>query len=572
MNTRYTLAIAVIGSTSLNAQVFDWAGSMGYAGDQVGNAIAVDQSGNVYHTGTFLNGIDLDPGIGVDEITVAGDQAGYVIKQANDGTYLWGEHFVGNVMPSQLCVAPNGDVVVVGSYVNAADLDPGPGTYIMGGEDWPWLFICRLNPQGELLWAKRSGDNNGMWPPSVVIDAFDRVHLTGSFVGEIDADPGEGVAEVHLLNASQRSTFIITLDGDGEFIRAVNFAGNGWSHPNAITADAEGRVYVTGSFVYDLSIQVNGADLVLISTEPSTPDVFMVKLEADGTPVGALSFGGPYNDAGNAIAVNAQQDVFIAGMVEYNADLDPGAPSFISTSNRAPFYAKFDMDGNFVQAALGEYPGGSDNAAHGIGLDGAGNIYLSGGFNGIDVDFDPGPGTTAYTTNGNSHDGFLVKYSPTGSYLWSVQLGSIDNSREWINGLAIDQAGSAYMTGVFSNTMDLDPGPGSYILTPADVPYSDAFVLKLDPTTLEVRAGSKRDGSVAYPVPSGSVVHLVMDQPVNNATLRVYDAAGSVIHSRSGISGDRTVVDLSPFTPGAYRVEVIDAATGLRVQKAVVKQ
>lgn len=142
-----------------------------------------------YHTGTFLNGIELlDPGIGVDEITVAGDQAGYVIKQANDGTYLWGEHFVGNVMPSQLCVAPNGDVVVVGSYVNAADLDPGPGTYIMGGEDWPWLFICRLNPQGELLWAKRSGDNNGMWPPSVVIDAFDRVHLTGSFVGEIDAE------------------------------------------------------------------------------------------------------------------------------------------------------------------------------------------------------------------------------------------------------------------------------------------------------------------------------------------------------------------------------------------------
>lgn len=131
------------------------------------------------------------------------------------------------------------------------------------------------------------------------------------------------------------------------------------------------------------------------------------------------------DDAGNAIAVNAQQDVFIAGMVEYNADLDPGAPSFISTSNRAPFYAKFDMDGNFVQAALGEYPGGSDNAAHRIGLDGAGNIYLSGGFNGIDVDFDPGPGTTAYTTNGNSHDGFLVKYSPTGSYLWSVQLGSL---------------------------------------------------------------------------------------------------------------------------------------------------
>lgn len=49
----------------LDAQVFEWAGSMGSTVQDEGHAVTTDASGNVYTVGNFRYSADFDPGSGL---------------------------------------------------------------------------------------------------------------------------------------------------------------------------------------------------------------------------------------------------------------------------------------------------------------------------------------------------------------------------------------------------------------------------------------------------------------------------------------------------------------------------
>ncbi|MBK7956931.1 MAG: hypothetical protein IPK03_01735 [Bacteroidetes bacterium] len=52
----------------------------------------------------------------------------------------------------------------------------------------------------------------------------------------------------------------------------------------------------------------------------------------------------------------------------------------------------------------------------------AGNVYIAGSFEGINVDFDPGAGTALKSTNG-LQDLYIVKYTATGAFSWAITMG-----------------------------------------------------------------------------------------------------------------------------------------------------
>lgn len=65
-----------------------WAKRLGGSGDGVGEAIAVDDAGNVYTTGYFSGVADLDPGIGTSLLTSAGNLDGFVSRLSPDMVYV----------------------------------------------------------------------------------------------------------------------------------------------------------------------------------------------------------------------------------------------------------------------------------------------------------------------------------------------------------------------------------------------------------------------------------------------------------------------------------------------------
>jgi len=115
------------------------------------------------------------------------------------------------------------------------------------------------------------------------------------------------------------------------------------------------------------------------------------------------------------------------------------------------------------------------DTATAVAADGAGNLYVAGTFNGT-VDFDAGAATTNLSNAGDTStaDAYLAKYTAAGRLVWVGQL--VDCTAE---GLAVDAAGAAYLTGSFPGTTDFDLGAGvSNLATGSTIA---AYVAKYNP-------------------------------------------------------------------------------------------
>src|SRR5260221_867783 len=76
---------------------FLWAKGFGGQGPDVGNAIALDASANIYSTGEFRDTVDFDPGPGtLDLISVPNDLTNmFILKLDSSGNFLWAKSFGG---------------------------------------------------------------------------------------------------------------------------------------------------------------------------------------------------------------------------------------------------------------------------------------------------------------------------------------------------------------------------------------------------------------------------------------------------------------------------------------------
>jgi uncharacterized protein (TIGR03437 family) len=123
-----------------------------------------------------------------------------------------------------------------------------------------------------------------------------------------------------------------------------------------------------------------------------------------------------------------------------------------------------------------------------VGVDGAGNIYIAGLSNSMDLPVTKGAYQTGYaggTGSVLSGDAFIAKYSPTGALVYLTYLGG--QKDDVATALAVDAAGNAYVTG-YTNSTDfpvtanaLQTKFGGYVGGATVFTQGDAFVSKLSP-------------------------------------------------------------------------------------------
>ena len=120
--------------------------------------------------------------------------------------------------------------------------------------------------------------------------------------------------------------------------------------------------------------------------------------------------------------------------------------------------------------------GGADtDSSSSIAIDGIGNAYTTGTFQGT-ADFDPGTGTLTHTSAGLD-DIFVHKLNSSGGLAWVAVMGGADFDRG--EDVAADSAGNVYTTGAFVGTVDFDPGAGTLNLT-GPGGNDGIFIQKLD--------------------------------------------------------------------------------------------
>jgi hypothetical protein len=183
----------------------------------------------------------------------------------------------------------------------------------------------------------------------------------------------------------------------------------------AIAVDGGGNVHVTGSACVETMIDAELRDYC------SRFDYATVKYGADGNQLWVARYSGSadgVNEA-TAIALDGAGNVYVTG---YSYGI--GTLSDYAT-------VKYDADGNELWVARYDGPASSYDIALAIALDGAGNVYVTGGSRGVGTDYD-------YAT---------VKYDADGNELWVARYNGPGNSSDQASAIALDASGNVYVTG-----------------------------------------------------------------------------------------------------------------------------
>ena len=459
---------------------FVWAKSMGGAGNDISNSIAIDSSGNTYTTGLFEGTVDFDPGAGIANLTSVGSYDIFVSKLDGSGNFAWAKSMGGTGVDgsSSIAVDSSSNVYMGGYFAGTADFDPGVGTSNRISAGVRDIFVSKLDSNGNFVWAKSMGGTNNDQGAAIAVDSSGNIHTMGFFQGTADFDPNAGAA--NLTSVGLDDIFVSKLDNSGNFVWAKSMGGTSIDNGYNIAIDVSGNVYTTGYYngTADFDPGAGTANL----TSMGSYDIFVSKLDINGNFAWAKSMGGTDFDYDYAIAVDSSGSVYTTGYFQGTADFDPGVgiANLISAGLRDIFISKLDGSGNFVWAkSIG---GANYDQGASIVLDSSGSIYTTGIFEGT-ADFDPGAGIANRTSVGGS-DIFVSKLDSNGNFAWAKSMGGT-NYDVGLD-IALDSIGNIYTTGYFQGTADFDPGAGTTNLT--SVGNYDIFVSKLDdaPTFADV--------------------------------------------------------------------------------------
>ena len=255
---------------------------------------------------------------------------------------------------------------------------------------------------------------------------------------------------------------------------------------NAVTTDAAGDTYITGSFrgTAGFDPYSTGSSFTTNGTE----DTFVAKYSPTGLLDWAVTFAGQATThsggtttyatgQGSAIAVDGSGNVFVAGSFSGTIGLgeSTGVTQVSSVASAdEPFVAKLGPSGVVTWFAAVPGTAYDTDTANALALDGSGGVMIVGTFS-DSATFGP---TTL--SAGGSSDAFAARVNGSGAFLWAVATQGSSGSNASATGVAADGSGNLDVVGYFSGSVDFEPSASKDTLTSAG--SDDVSVWKLGPT------------------------------------------------------------------------------------------
>jgi hypothetical protein len=322
-------------------------------------------------------------------------------------------------------------------------------------------------------------------------------------------------------NTSSATTF------GGAHLWSTHFGGptNGVdsAKPVGIVVDGSGASVVLGTLNGTASF--GGGSL----TSAGGGDIYLVKYSATGGYLWSFRVGGPQNEVPKGIAIDAAGNIVITGFFGGTVDFGGGP---LTGSSASGFVAKYSPTGTHLWSRRLSTGTGILDEGTAVGVDGAGNVILAGGFYGT-VNFGGGALTSA-----GSEDIILLKYNSAGAFLWSRAIGGA--SDEIVLSLAVDTTTGEFVTGGYFAAV-VDFGGGRF----TSFGGNDAFVARYNSSGAHV--WSKQWGSTAEDKAFSVAVDRLGDVAVSGLFTNNVDFGGGPITNVGGVgSGDIFLVKLSP--------------------------
>ena len=380
---------------------FLWGGTIGGNTTDNGLSVATDAAGNVFLAGNILGtNVDLDPTAGVFPVTTSsGGFDAFVVKLSASGGFLWGRIFggAGTDVANAIAVDGAGAVWITGVLGGGGDLDPGAAAFTVTGNGLQDIFISKLDANGSFVWGGSIGGSGNDLGRGIAVTSSGHAVVCGEFRNTADFDPGAGAQS--RTSAGDADMFLMRLDAGGALQWAHRFGGTGFEVARSVAVDGSGAIVFTGEVnsTTDMDIGSGTADLVGTFSEPS----FVAKLDGDAAHQWSFLLAGFINK-GNAVAVDAQRDVYLTGTFGGTMDIDPGpgVTNLVQATGSDGYVLRYSSDGALVWGFKLD-ASTANMAAEGITVSGSSAVVAVGAFPGT-MDMDPGAGTAAITSAGST--------------------------------------------------------------------------------------------------------------------------------------------------------------------------
>lgn len=338
-----------------------------------------------------------------------------------------------------------GNIYLTGLFRGTVDFDVTANTTELTSQGTSDAFFAKYNSKQELQWVKSISGNVSESISQITLDQAGNIYMIGTFGGTTDFDPSAGTAS--LTSAGQDDVFAAKYNANGEYQWAFRIGGSSFDVGRGIVLDNTGNLYITGMFQgtnidFDPDTAVQNLNAV-----GSSSSMFVAKYSSSGVYQWAFRVGssenGKYISVSGIVLNSVGDELIVAGEHRGVADYDPGVGTVnLNESNGTIFIAKYKTNGSYV---LAKNFGATD--ARSLTLDSQNNIYICGNYNGNNVDFDPGTGSSTLTTKGNN-DWFIAKYNTSIELQWIQGMGSATGS-DFPEKVALDSQNNIYIIGLF---------------------------------------------------------------------------------------------------------------------------
>lgn len=410
------------------ANVCTWSAAGGGTKGDESYAAATDSQGNIYITGYF-HGTAV---FWTTTLTSLGGTDIFVAKLSPQGTFLWAKR-AGSAQASDggsgIATDPQGNVYITGRFDGSSDF----GTFKLTGSANGDIFIAKMNPKGQFLWAKKVGRNSTDSGNDIAIGPQGNVYVTGVYTNNSDKT-GVPFGSTTLKSANSTNAFVAKLQQDGTWVWAVSPNSSLSSSGLSLVAPKDGFVYVTGRFT---GVATFGTTTL---TSRGKGDIYVAQLDKPGNWTWATRAGSTEMDAGAGITAGPQGNLYVTGLFKSTASF--GTHSLTSQGLEDAFIGKLNNQGAWQWVKQVRSVG--EERSNQIVASANGNIYVAGSFHSTGTF-----GTLAFSSQG-SDDIFLAIVDTNGNWVGAKQAGGKMKDVGW--GLAIDANQNPIVVGSFGGT------------------------------------------------------------------------------------------------------------------------
>ena len=527
-------------------------------------------SGYVYVTGYTKSTSGISSS-GSFQTTYGGSMGdAFIAKFSTDGDFMWATYYGGSKTDYGYSISGYGSYIYLAGSTFSSSAIATTNSYISSNtNNLHYAFLAKFNLDGTRVWGTYYNYLNSN--PTLGYENYDYRIKVAMYLST------PYISGSYNISSGTRHAYVCKFNSNGNAILWEKaLVGNNYDQATDLCIDNASNAIITGETNSSSGLATSGA---YDATYGGDGDVFIAKYDKNGSLKWCTYLGDTESDEDAKIACDGYYNIYVCGRTYseglaykgYISSINNDTSNYYSGSDL--FISKFSSTGNLTWLT---YYGGTDSEYYpSISVYNNESIYVNASsYGNSDFPITSNAYQQSSVSSSNYSDGELIKFTTSGSLVWSSLFGS--SGTDAIYDISISKDNSLTYPSIYIVGNSTGHDNTSFMITKNS--YQDectncnddynreGFISRLDDSpsisynlknqTIDelnmVNSIGEETSVSIFPNPSSSIFNIELQA---NASITVYNMQGSKVIEKN-ISTTKIQLDLSNFEKGIYVVHV----------------